>query len=83
MNKCIVCEKALSENEGIISSTNVVVCGDECKEKYLDNLPERGKNPLTVYSRVTGYYTPISSWNKGKQQEYKDRKKYSMVGGVV
>lgn len=26
-----------------------------------------------VYSRVTGYFRPISNWNKGKQEEFKDR----------
>ena len=27
-----------------------------------------------VYSRVTGFYRPVQSWNNGKQQEFKDRK---------
>jgi len=27
-----------------------------------------------VYSRVVGYLRPVSQWNKGKQQEYGDRK---------
>ena len=26
-----------------------------------------------VYSRVMGYHRPVSEWNKGKQQEHKDR----------
>jgi len=26
-----------------------------------------------VYTRVVGYYRPVSMWNKGKQAEYKDR----------
>jgi anaerobic ribonucleoside-triphosphate reductase len=30
------------------------------------------------YSRVTGYITPVKSWNKGKLQEFMDRKKYSI-----
>jgi ribonucleoside-triphosphate reductase len=32
-----------------------------------------------VYSRVVGYLSPISNWNKGKKEEFKDRKtfKYS------
>ncbi|NLK65465.1 MAG: ribonucleoside triphosphate reductase [Tissierellia bacterium] len=32
-----------------------------------------------VYSRITGYYRPISNWNDGKTQEYKDRKEYSNI----
>lgn len=31
-----------------------------------------------VYSRVTGYFRPVSSWNKGKQEEFKDRKTYDV-----
>lgn len=26
-----------------------------------------------VYSRVTGYFRPVANWNKGKQEEFKDR----------
>ena len=34
-----------------------------------------------VYSRVAGYLRPVSSWNKGKQEEYKLRKTYKCGGG--
>lgn len=27
-----------------------------------------------VYSRVSGYYRPVSQWNKGKQEEHSERK---------
>jgi len=30
------------------------------------------------YSRVTGYCTPVKSWNAGKLQEFKDRQKYKL-----
>jgi len=26
-----------------------------------------------VYSRVSGYHRPVERWNKGKQQEFKER----------
>ena len=29
-----------------------------------------------VYSRITGYYRPVSNWNAGKSQEFKERKTY-------
>ena len=32
--------------------------------------------PCEVYSRVVGYFRPVGSWNKGKTQEYKDRKMF-------
>lgn len=31
-----------------------------------------------VYSRITGYYRPVQNWNKGKSQEYKNRKLYDI-----
>jgi len=30
-----------------------------------------------VYSRITGYYRPVSNWNKGKSEEFKERKLYA------
>ncbi|MFA6567306.1 MAG: anaerobic ribonucleoside-triphosphate reductase [Victivallales bacterium] len=30
-----------------------------------------------IFSRVCGYHRPIKNWNKGKQEEFKDRKAYS------
>jgi len=32
-----------------------------------------------VFTRIVGYYRPVSRWNKGKQAEYKDRVVYSSV----
>jgi len=26
-----------------------------------------------VYSRVVGYYRPVSDWNEGKREEFRDR----------
>jgi len=29
-----------------------------------------------VWSRVVGYWRPVDKWNKGKKEEFKDRKVY-------
>lgn len=29
-----------------------------------------------VYSRVVGFLTPVSQWNRGKKEEFKDRKTF-------
>lgn len=31
-----------------------------------------------VFSRVCGYFRPITNWNKGKKEEFKDRKTYEV-----
>ena len=36
-----------------------------------------------MYSRVTGYFRPVTNWNKGKQQEFKDRKPFKVTGAAV
>ena len=36
---------------------NMAKCGETCE----------------IFSRVTGYYRPVAAYNKGKQEEVKDR----------
>jgi ribonucleoside-triphosphate reductase len=43
-------------------NTNNTKCGKECE----------------VFSRVVGYHRPIKNWNRGKQEEFKDRKVYNI-----
>ena len=44
--------------------------------------PICGKN-TEVWSRITGYYRPISNWNDGKAQEFKDRKEYRPTDAAI
>jgi len=32
-----------------------------------------------VWSRVVGYYRPVQNWNKGKKEEYKQRRTFSII----
>jgi ribonucleoside-triphosphate reductase len=41
-------------------------------------MKETCNKPCEVYTRVCGYIRPVSGFNTGKQQEYKDRKKFSL-----
>ena len=36
-----------------------------------------------VYSRVVGYFRPVSNWNKGKKEEFKDREKFKVPGVLM
>lgn len=40
--------------------------------------PECGEE-TEVYSRIVGYLRPISTWNDGKQQEFRDRTPYTKI----
>ncbi len=48
---------------------------DECSNPKCDG---KGKD-IEIYSRITGYYSPVDRWNKGKAQEFKDRKRYGFI----
>lgn len=35
-----------------------------------------------VYSRVCGYHRPVSNWNQGKKEEFKERKTFELFEQV-
>ena len=41
-----------------------------------EQLDDEERTRCEIYSRVMGYHRPVESWNKGKQQEFKDRRHY-------
>jgi ribonucleoside-triphosphate reductase len=54
---------------------DLTVCRD-CQSTtggLLDNCPTCGSKDVQNWSRITGYYTDVSSWNEGKRQELLDR----------
>lgn len=42
-------------------------CGEKCE----------------VYSRVCGYFRPVANWNKGKQEEFKERETFKIPGSLL
>jgi len=36
----------------------------------------RNWQPVETYSRIVGYIRPVSGWNKGKLEEFNQRKEY-------
>ena len=38
----------------------------------------RSKCTVEVFSRVTGFFRPVQVWNKGKAEEFKDRKAFEL-----
>lgn len=39
-------------------------------------LKDEERTPCECWSRVMGYHRPISAFNRGKQQEHRDRLKF-------
>ena len=36
------------------------------------------KQECEIYSRIVGYLSPVSEWNKGKKEEFKQRQEYDI-----
>jgi len=61
-------------------------CKAEFKTEYYEDRPvtcpkcdyEFCGKPTEVYTRVVGYHRPLKNFNKGKKQEFKDRKNFSV-----
>jgi len=46
------------------------------EEEYRKLHPTHCGKECEVYSRVVGYLRPVKQWNKGKTQEFEDRKTF-------
>ena len=47
-------------------------------------MPEKKpKCHVEVFSRVTGFFRPVQTWNKGKVEEFHDRVKFKNPGQQV
>jgi ribonucleoside-triphosphate reductase len=47
-----------------------------------ENLKSK-RTECEVYSRVVGYLRPVNQWNRGKQQEFTDRKTFDMQKKIL
>ena len=52
---------------------------DYCPLCHAAACPECGSHDDVQISRVTGYLQDVSGWNAGKQQELKDRVRYTVA----
>ena len=39
--------------------------------------------PAEVYSRVAGYFRPVNQWNRGKQEEFSERREYVLDSAIM
>lgn len=68
---------------GFINDKELLMSEQEIKSK-INNLKEQIKDvhgtKCEVYSRVVGYLRPVQGWNKGKKEEFFQRKKFNICG---
>lgn len=46
----------------------------KCHDCFKQNQELKNYQRCEVYSRIVGYLRPVDQWNKGKQEEFKERK---------
>lgn len=74
MNDCPKCGGGISEVIEVSENDEGISTGDY----GLCHVCKRAFRKCEVYSRVVGYLRPVSNWNKGKQEEFKQRKEYNI-----
>jgi len=55
--------------------------GEENKDLVLEDgtrMPEKLRQGCVVWSRPVGYLRPVQHWNKGKKQEFEERKEFKI-----
>jgi len=75
---CHDCGKTLGKNEEYMpyeANSKVLV---KCKNCHQKDPVLKNFRKTEVYSRVVGYIRPVEQWNKGKQEEYKDRVEFTI-----
>ena len=45
-------------------------------------MEQQKRTKCEVYSRVCGYIRPVTQWNIGKQEEFKDRTEFKLEDEV-
>ena len=46
----------------------------KCQSCFEQSRELKNYQPCEVYSRIVGYLRPVQQWNRGKREEFKERK---------
>jgi hypothetical protein len=57
------------------------ICTDYTPSLDEPPLDDAERQRVEVWTRVMGYHRPVSAWNKGKQQEHRDRVQFREGAG--
>ena len=78
-------EKTFKETNSaqIAFSPEFTVCNDCCRTSrgLSEECPRCGSDDIYGITRIVGYYSKISTWNKGKLAELKQRRRTTLIGG--
>ena len=71
-------DKILNGKYLVYEIEGVRICAIKCNKCYKKDKSLKNFQECEVYSRIVGYYRPITSWNESKQEEYGDRKNFEL-----
>ncbi len=85
--KCFDCGTKIETNGDEIQNGSLLSYEDngnnvfvfKCDSCFAKNEGVENYKQCEVYSRVVGYLRPVTQWNDGKKQEFKERKEYEVV----
>ena len=60
-------------------TTKISVCADKHAFIGAKSCPKCGKPIADTYARVVGFYTPVSSYQRIRKQEFNRRKWYNVL----
>ena len=52
-------------------------------EPAKSELSDTERQPCEIWTRVMGYYRPVSAWNAGKQSEYSERVPFHQTPAAI
>lgn len=55
----------------------------QCQSSVPATKPETCQEKTEVYARVCGFMRPVQQWNKGKKEEFKDRRMFDLAKAGV
>ncbi len=73
---CHDCGRDLEKNEEYMPYKVEGEVYLKCRACHAVDPVLRNFKQTEVYSRIVGYIRPVKQWNKGKQEEFKDRREY-------
>jgi len=87
---CWDCGKEIQINIGTTEDIGFIIKGGalyeaaeddyvgKCDECFKKNKTLENYQTCEVYSRIVGYLRPVSQWNEGKKEEFKDRRYFDI-----
>ena len=70
-------KKSAINKNSITQWVNTLADRVRCLTEEIMTLDEKERQECEVYTRVMGYFRPVSQFNKGKQSEFNERKWFS------